>query len=107
MEPSNAHVYGVKHVLSSTSRTKFRNQNGLSRLLTFSHEHPLMLGRKLGDLFSEHFRDVKGNDKDTSKPEAHRFHLANHSMSPAKKWLFYLTAVDIIYPVNKYVLCMF
>ena len=79
MEPSNAHVYGVKHVLSSTSRTKFRNQNGLSRLLTFSHEHPLMLGRKLGDLFSEHFRDVKGNDKDTSKPEAHRFHLANHS----------------------------
>ena len=42
MEPPNAHVYGVKHVLSSTSR------------MAFSHEHPVTSGRKL----VEHFSDV-------------------------------------------------
>ena len=36
-------------------------------------------GRRLGDLFREHLRDVKRNDKDASKPIARHFNLPNHS----------------------------
>ena len=36
-------------------------------------------GRRLGDRFREHFRDVKRNDKDASKPVARRFNHPNHS----------------------------
>ena len=36
-------------------------------------------GRRLGDRFHEHLRDVERNDKDTSKPVARHFNLPNHS----------------------------
>ena len=36
-------------------------------------------GRRLGDLFREHLRDVEKNDKDASKPVARHFNLHNHS----------------------------
>ena len=36
-------------------------------------------GRRLGDRFREHLRDVKRNDKDASKPVARHFNLPNHS----------------------------
>ena len=36
-------------------------------------------GRRLGDRFREHLRDVERNDKDTSKPVARHFNLPNHS----------------------------
>ena len=36
-------------------------------------------GRRLGDRFREHLRDVKRNDKDASKPVARHFNLTNHS----------------------------
>ena len=36
-------------------------------------------GRRLGDCFREHLRDVERNDKDASKPVARHFNLANHS----------------------------
>ena len=36
-------------------------------------------GRRLGDRFQEHLRDVERNDKDASKPVARHFNLPNHS----------------------------
>ena len=36
-------------------------------------------GRRLGDRFREHLRDVEKDDKDTSKPVARHFNLPNHS----------------------------
>ena len=36
-------------------------------------------GRRLGDGFREHLRDVEKNDKDASKPVARHFNLHNHS----------------------------
>ena len=36
-------------------------------------------GRRLGDRFREHLRDVERNDKDTPKPVARHFNLPNHS----------------------------
>ena len=35
-------------------------------------------GRRLGDRFQEHPRDVEKNDKDASKPVARHFNLPNH-----------------------------
>ena len=37
-------------------------------------------GRRLGDRFREHLRDVEKNDKDASKPVARHFNLPNHSI---------------------------
>ena len=39
-------------------------------------------GRRLGDRFREHHRDVKKNDRDASKPVARHFNLHNHSKQP-------------------------
>ena len=36
-------------------------------------------GRRLGDRFREHLREVERNDKDTSKPVARHSNLPNHS----------------------------
>ena len=36
-------------------------------------------GRRLGDRFREHLRDVERNEKDASKPLARHFNLPNHS----------------------------
>ena len=36
-------------------------------------------GRRLGDRFREHLRDVERNNKDASKPVARHFNLPNHS----------------------------
>ena len=36
-------------------------------------------GRRLGDRFREHLRDVEKNDKDASKPVARHFNWPNHS----------------------------
>ena len=36
-------------------------------------------GRRLGDRFREHLRDVERNDKDAFKPVARHFNLSNHS----------------------------
>ena len=36
-------------------------------------------GRRLGDRFREHLRDVERNDKDASKPVARHFNLPYHS----------------------------
>ena len=37
------------------------------------------MGRRLGDRFREHFRDVERNDKDASKAVAKHLNLPNHS----------------------------
>ena len=36
-------------------------------------------GRRLGERFREHLRDVERNDKDSSTPVARHFNLPNHS----------------------------
>ena len=38
-----------------------------------------MTGRRLGNRFGEHLRDVERNDKDASKPFAIHYNLPNHS----------------------------
>ena len=43
-------------------------------------------GRRLGDRFREHLRDVKRNDKDASKPVARRFNLPNYSTQNVAIW---------------------
>ena len=40
----------------------------------------LETGRRLGDRFREHLRDVEKDDKNASKPVARLFNLPNHSM---------------------------
>ena len=42
-------------------------------------------GRRLGDRFREHLRDVERNDKDASKPVARHFNLPYHSKQHMKK----------------------
>ena len=37
-------------------------------------------GRRLGDRFREHLRDIEKDDKNASKPVARHFNLPNHSM---------------------------
>ena len=37
------------------------------------------IGRRLGDRFREHHRDVERSDKDASEPVARDFNLPNHS----------------------------
>ena len=37
-------------------------------------------GRRLGDRFHEHLRNVEKDDKNASKPVARHFHLPKHSM---------------------------
>ena len=39
-------------------------------------------GRRLGDRFRDHLRDVEKDDKDASKPVARHFNLPNHSNEP-------------------------
>jgi len=36
-------------------------------------------GRRQGDCFRKHLRDIERNDKDESKPVAQHFNLPNHS----------------------------
>ena len=51
----------------------------------FEHDERVLLvhmsetGRRLGDRFREHLRDVERNDKDASKLVARQFNLPNHS----------------------------
>ena len=46
-------------------------------------------GRRLGDRFREHLRDVKRDDRDASKPVARHFNLPNYSSAPyASLWAF-------------------
>ena len=49
-------------------------------------------GRRLGDRFREHLRDVKKNDKDASKPVARHFNLPNHSKKHMAICGFFLTS---------------
>ena len=43
-------------------------------------------GRRLGDRFREHLRDVESNDKNASKPVARHFNLPNHSSQHMTIW---------------------
>ena len=43
-------------------------------------------GRRLGDRFREHHRDVEKDDKNASKPVARQFNLINHSKQHMAVW---------------------
>ena len=50
--------------------------------ITYTYCNKLYIGetgRRLGDRFREHLRDVERNDKDASKPVARHFNLPYHS----------------------------
>ena len=89
-------AYDVGLVLSSPTRTKSPHLSELLPSLIISRAFPPIssivlpvpyakklyigeTGRRLGDRFREHLRDVEINDKDASKPVARHFNLPNHS----------------------------
>ena len=51
----------------------------LHTLLNYSEQHMVETGRRLGDRFREHLRDVEKDDKNASKPVTRHFNLPNHS----------------------------
>ena len=51
----------------------------INNTFTFNQLYIGETGRRLGDRFREHLRDVEKNDKDASKPVARHFNLPNHS----------------------------
>ena len=90
-----ARAYDVGLDLSFPTRTKFRDLSELLLSPIISREFPPIsstvtctlckkihisdMGRRLGDRFRQHLRDVKINDEDVSKPVARHFNLPNHS----------------------------
>ena len=92
LAPSNARARDAKLVLSFKTLTKYLALSDLLRSLIVSRVPQQMLtctlckklyigetGRRLGDRFREHLRDVEKDDKDASKPVARHFNLPNHS----------------------------
>ena len=91
----NALAHDAKLVLSFTTPAKYRDPSDQLRSLITSRASANVIycitctyykkiyigetGRRLGDRFREHLRDVERNDKDASKPVARRFNLPNHS----------------------------
>ena len=57
-------------------------------------------GRRLGDRFREHLRDVERNDKDASKPVARHFNLPNRSKKPYGSLRPFLTSRQFGKPQN-------
>ena len=51
-------------------------------------------GRRLGDRFREHLRDVERNDNDASKPVARHFNLPHHSKH--SKYIFQIGTLNPI-----------
>ena len=92
----NVLSHDAKHVLSfATSRNCWDPSDPLRSLIILpdlSQCHLLYnlhsfkklyigeTGRRLGDRFREHLRDVEKDDKNASKPVARHFNLPNHSM---------------------------
>ena len=88
----NAHAHDAKHVLLFATLRNCRDQSDPLRSLiillvpqpmsTFTLYKKLYIGetgRRLGDRFREHLRDVEKDDKNASKPVARHFNLPNHS----------------------------
>ena len=89
-------AYDIGLVLSSPTRTKSPDLSELLPSLIISRAFPPIsstvlpvpyakkiidigeTGRRLGDRFREHLRDVEINYKDASKPVARHFNLPNH-----------------------------
>ena len=94
---SNARAHDAKLVFSLLTLARYRDLSDLLRSPIVSHVPPQMsciaitctlcnklyigeTGRRLGDRFREHLRDVEKNDKDASKPVSRHFNLPNHSI---------------------------
>ena len=93
---SNARAHDAKLVFSLLTLARYRDLSDLLRspivftctsanviyCITCTLCNKLYIGetgRRLGDRFREHLRDVEKNDKDASKPVARHFNLPNHS----------------------------
>ena len=89
-------AYNVGLVLSSPTRTKSPDLSELLPSLIISRAFPPIssivlpvpyakkytsakTGRRLGDRFRDHLRDVEINDQVNSKPVARHYNLPNHS----------------------------
>ena len=96
LELLNAHARDVKHVLSFTTLRNCRDPSDpLRSQIDFTCTSANVIycitctlckklyigetGRRLGDRFREHLRDVEKDDKDASKPVARHFNLPSHS----------------------------
>ena len=91
LELLNAHARDVKHVVEKLSGPKRSikitdhftcTSANVIYCITCTLCKKLYIGetgRRLGDRFREHIRDVEKDDKDASKPVARHFNLPNHS----------------------------
>ena len=73
-------ISGPKRFVKITDRFACTYANAIY-CITFTLCNKLYIGetgRRLGDRFREHLRDVEKNDKDASKPVARHFSLPNH-----------------------------
>ena len=86
----NEHAHDAKHVLSFTTLRKYRDSSDPLQSLIISpvpQPHCTFCkklyigetGRRLGDRFREHLRDVEKDENNASKPIARHFNLPNHS----------------------------
>ena len=90
----NAHAHDAKHVLlfatlrncqdqsdsyKTTDHFTCTSTNVIYCITLFKKLYIGETGRRLGDQFREHLRDVEKDDKNASKPVARHFNLPNHS----------------------------
>ena len=117
----NAHVHNAKHVLSFATLRNCRDQSDpLRSLIILPVPQPMSstrynlhigeTGRRIGDRFREHFREVEKEDKNAFKPVARHFNLSNHSeqhmavcglsqhqgSTESRKTLFFKSALSIL-----------
>ena len=102
---SNARAHDAKLVLSFLTLAKYRDLSDLFKItdrftctsanviycITCTLCNKLYIGetgRRLGDRFRKHLRDVEKNNKDASKPVARYFNLHNHSKQHIATWTF-------------------
>ena len=81
----NVLAHDAKHVLSFATLRNCRDPvpQDVIYCITYTLCKKLYIGetgRRLGDRFREHLRDVEKDDKNASKPVARHFNLPNHSM---------------------------
>ena len=75
----NVLAHDAKHVLSFATLRNCRDPSDPLRSLC-KKLYIGETGRRLGDRFREHLRDVEKDDKNASKPVARHFNLPNHFM---------------------------
>ena len=77
---------GLKRSIKITNQFTCNSANAIYRITCTLWEKFYIgeTGRRRGDRFREHFRDVEKDDKNKTKPVARHFNLPNHSKQHLK-----------------------